>query len=297
MPKHRDLGFGTYTPDKAQTFRAILSMHMVITRAVLEKARSRGFHTAPYLYLDLTAGPGFSNPEKTILGSPLIFLDLATRPLHKGRSEETFPPVPFEAHFFEKDVVFANELKSNITDYLNALTQSPIDFEYYLHPIDYADQNQGVLAMLQQWGYQKYRYGLVYIDPSGNIPDFELLARIPDLLPRIEILLHIAATPIKRRAQAHNAERLEDFLNKFPKDYWLIRDPLQGDNYQWTFLMGSSAVNPKKNTPLFRGLKSQKFYPLNSPKGQKIFEKLHYTQRELSKLRQPFLPNFLSDEP
>ena len=279
MPKQRDLGYGPFTRDKVKAFTSILQMHMAIARAVWHRYRYRS--PSPYLYLDLTAGPGFANPEQpnasVTLGSPLVFLELATKPLPMGHSKERFvDPIPFESHFFEKDPEYATELQKRIMSY----QQSPLCQHMEIHQVDYAHPNYGLPALLKDWGVQEYRYGLLYVDPSGDLPDFDILAQAARALPRVEILIHISATVIKRRSRAHNIpERLMDLLNKIPKGQWLIRDTLPGDNFQWTFLMGTSA-HDRHGEPLFRGLKGERFFHLDTPEGQRVLERLTYTKAE-----------------
>ena len=275
MPKHRDLGYGQFTFDKAEAFQTILRMQMVIARAVIQKYSPK-YTPLPYLYLDLTAGPGYSEPRRQIKGSPLIFLEQASRPLPVGRSEDKFmPPVPFEAHFFEKDAEFAAQLEHNIVPFRAASHCHGLT----VYHADYTDPTVGVCSL---WpAPQKYRYGLVYIDPSGDLPDFATLACLAEKFPRVEILIHIAATIVKRRSQAHNIpERLADLIGKIPKPHWLIRKARRGDKHQWTFLMGTGIDR------LFRGLKREEFHPIDSPEGQRILEQLNYTQQELFDRRQ-----------
>ena len=278
MPKHRDLGYGRFTADKAQAFRAILQMQMIIARAVIQKI-SLKYTPLPYLYLDLTAGPGYSDPHRRIKGSPLIFLELANQPLPIGRSKDKFKaPVPFEAYFFEKDAAFAAQLETEIapfqaSSYCQGLT---------VHCADYTDPTTGACRL---WTTpQKYRYGLIYVDPSGDLPDFDTLACLAERFPRVEILIHIAAAIVKRRSQAHNIpERLVDLIGKIPKPHWLIRKARRGDKHQWTFLMGTG------DNELFKGLKREQFHPVDSPEGRRILEQLNYTQQELFERRQPRL--------
>lgn len=282
MPKHRDLGYGQFTPDKAEAFRAILQMQMIIARAVIQKYQKQKYSSLPYLYLDLTAGPGYSDFNKQIKGSPLIFLELANQPLRIGKSKDKFlRPVPYEAHFFEKDAEFAARLENEIASFRTLHDCQGLT----VHCADYTDSATGVCAI---WSVpQKYRYGLIYVDPSGNLPDFGIFACLAKKFPRVEILIHISATVVKRRAQAHDIpERLADLIEKIPKTHWLIREHRQGDKHQWTFLMGTG------DKKLFKGLKKMQFYSIDSPEGQRILERLNYTRREIFERYQPKLFDF-----
>lgn len=277
MPKHHDLGYGPFTPDKSKAFHTILRMQINIARAVIRKYAR--YTPLPYTYIDLTAGPGYSDPQHTIPGSPLIFLRLATQEIPIGTStEKNMPPVPFEAHLFEKDPEFATNLQKETAPY----KQSPHCRTLTIHNADYTDPASGACTLWRT--PQKYRYGLIYIDPSGDIPNFETLACLAHKMPRAEILLHIPAVTIKRRSRAYNiSERLTDLMGKIPKKHWLIRDTRRGDKHQWTFLMGTNADD------LFRDLKNENFYSINSKEGKQILERLNYTRQELRELRQPRL--------
>ncbi len=284
MPKYKDLGYGPFTPDKVSAFRSILQMHQVIARAVINRTKA----TLPYLYLDLTAGPGYADPQQNLPGSPLIFLQLATQSLRIGRSDKFMKPVPFEAHFFEYDREFAESLKARVQPY----RKSPYCTGIKVHSADYTDPTKGVLALISEFGYQPYRYGLVYIDPSGNLPDFDVLAQIAEHLPRVEVLLHIPAAIIKRlrnREDHEHNEYLTDLLEKIPKSLWLVRDVKPGDKHQWTFLMGTNA-RASNGDELFRGLTQERFFPISDKRGREILEYLNLTKKEWKTQKHPRLP-------
>jgi len=293
MPKVNDLGYGPFTYDKIKAFRSILKMHMAIARSVWYKLRRKNNkEPLPYLYLDLTAGPGYANPEhpEEMPGSPIIFLVLATSPLPKGRSTKSVSPIPFEAHFFEKDPSFAEQLRERVNKY----RQQPWCENLSVHAVDYTDSQQGLPALLKNWGVQHYRFGLIYVDHSGDLPDFDVLARAVKNFPQMEILLHISATVIKRRSRAHNIpERLMDLVGKIPKREWLIRDTKPGDKFQWTFLMGTDARDSQGKS-LFRGLKKERFYQLSTEEGQSVLKRLTYTQDELARIEDPPLIRLLN---
>ncbi len=284
MPKIDDLGFGPFTSDKVSAFRSILQMHMAITRAVWHKqAKKSGVHPPPYLYIDLTAGPGYAHPHQPerFPGSPVIFLQLATSPIPIGRSKEKFyAPIPFEAHLFEKNPDFAHRLQQRLEPISASVSAS-----IRIYTADYTDPKHGVLPLVRTWNVPHQRYGLIYVDPSGNIPDIPTLTQLAQMLPRVEILLHIAATTLKRRARAHNiSQRLADLTVRIDKTHWLIRDIHPSDKHQWTFLLGTNANN------LFHDLKGQRFYRLSSKKGQRILSRLTYTKREREHQNQLRLP-------
>ena len=58
---------------------------------------------------------------------------------------------------------------------------------------------------------------------------------------------------------------MNDYLKQIDKKYWIIRDILPGDKWQWTFLLGM-------NWPDMNEWTSQRFYKINSKKGKEIFD-------------------------
>jgi hypothetical protein len=115
-------------------------------------------------------------------------------------------------------------------------------------------------------------FGLIFVDPSGDLPDFECLKYIAEMRPKMEILIYIASTNVKRTFQ-FTEKRLADYIESVGKSNWLIRKPISWDKFKWTFLLGS-------NTSLFKDYKSIGFYRLESHQGQRILEKLNLTEKE-----------------
>lgn len=111
----------------------------------------------------------------------------------------------------------------------------------------------------------KYAYGLIYADAT-NVPDFDLLgyiSRLPNL-KRFDILIRYSASMVKRTRHLTGME-MNDYLKQIDKKYWIIRDILPGDNWQWTFLLGMNWSDMNEWT-------SQRFYKINSEKGKEIFD-------------------------
>lgn len=123
--------------------------------------------------------------------------------------------------------------------------------------------------------------GLVFVDPSGDLPDFETLQYIARVRPRMEILIYISTTNIKRLYQ-HRHKLLSDYMAEVGKAYWLVRKPLKQDPHKWTFLLGS-------NVPLFKDYKSIGFMRLDSQEAQRFFPTLNLTARQRREQNQPRL--------
>jgi hypothetical protein len=125
--------------------------------------------------------------------------------------------------------------------------------------------------------------GLVFIDPSGNKPDLGTLKYITQMRPKMELLLYLAATNIKREFGYTN-KYLSDYMREIGKEYWLIKKPIKGDKFQWTFLLGS-------NSDIFKDYKKIDFLRLDSAEAQKFFPILELTTKQRQDLIQPKLPN------
>ena len=261
MAKKDGVGYGDQTQTKIEHLTKILGMHLKVTQAVLNKHR---YFQSTYRYVEVTAGKGKS-PDGLILGSPLVFLALA---------ETLGETLLYRADFIECNQCNIKELEQNIHTY--AQKNGWKIQEVYLHPGEY----QQVIPKLFPCENPK-EFGLVFVDPSGEMPDLETIRYIARMRPKMEILLYTPAGNIKRLFP-HSGVYLSDMMKEIGKTNWLIRRSRRGDKKQWTFLLGS-------NTDIFKDYESIGFYRLDSPEAQKFFPKLNLSKKQFQDLIQPKL--------
>ena len=252
MPKVDNVGFGDCTEIKMGHFSRIVAMHLAVTQAVLIK--NSHLYPQRYRYIDLTAGKGFSpNGEK---GSPITFIEQA---------EADKIEVAYRADFIECETKNIEELRSSITSEKQKFGWKATNLHFY------NGRYQAVIPeLLKRKSYKEF--GLVFVDPSGDLPDFDCLKHIATVRPKMEILIYIASTNVKRTYQ-FTEKRLADYIACIGKNNWLVRKPIAWDQFKWTFLLGS-------NASLFKDYRSIDFYRLESQRGQKILEELNLTEKE-----------------
>jgi hypothetical protein len=204
-----------------------------------------------------------------LLGSPLVFLTIA---------ESEKAQILYRADCIEANNENCQELGEAVRDYSQLNKWKNIKSKVYLHNRKYEEAITELFSSRDE-----KEFGLVFIDPSGIRPNLETLKYITRMRPKMELLLYLAATNIKREFGYTN-KFLSDYMREIGKEYWLIKKPIKGDKFQWTFLLGS-------NSDIFKNYRKIDFLRLDSADAQEFFPKLELTTKQRQNLLQPKLPN------
>lgn len=257
MPIINGVGYGDHSADKQDDFRSLLSLHVDLVDKMTGESDKQWKRY--YTYIDMNAGPGCYNG---LIGSPLVFLD---------KIEQT--SIPYRGIFIEQEMVNARELG------LHVLNRQLRGYVAVLNGNHDAILRGGFAP--DGFAFDRPTFGLLYHDPSGSVPAFDLLAAIsrrPEY-KFMEFMIYLSATNIKRvrrcdetKDRAAKVKLLTEYLQAINKSTWLIRKP-QG-KHQWTFAIGSDWKR-------FPDWKSRGFYRVDSPEGQDTLKHLTYTTDEL----------------
>jgi hypothetical protein len=233
-------------------------------------------------WVDLNAGPGWYGPQYPdgpFSGSPLVALEAAaTREFY------------FRGIACEQDPEVLGALCMSLKTVGGLCPHGPINGARVFHSSgwqrfyrvfdqSYAQAWPAILAQLQSWQRPwpetRHAFGAIYSDENGTVPPFALLAQAAAALPKMDLIIYVSATNIKRilKAGAQGVTgRLDEMMARIQKKYWLIREPKE--KHQWTFLIGT-------NMKRFPEFAKEGIYHLTSPMGLTFANRLFYTAEEL----------------
>lgn len=258
MPVIRGVGQGQETPRKLMQLEGLMRWHVGMA--------SGKFKEMPYIYIDLNAGNGLPVAGRDeLFGSPVI----AARILHEKRPISSNSP--YMVVCIEQDAINRNSLDNILLQHHNWLQVNQECIRVVT--ADNASVITDVLNGIKKFYDGRSLNGLILHDPTG-VPDIELLSKLQNSPPRMDILIYAQATSVKRVRSAMNSKSEIDIrmvMAYTGKKYWLIREP--SARHQWTFLMGT-------NWDGFKEWRKQGFYRLETPEGAGIFNQLNLTAKE-----------------
>lgn len=243
-------GQSKYTPLKQAGLGSVLGMNMKLVQKVFE---NNPYCPRKYFHIDLTAGCGL-NEEYETDGSPLIF----RKTLHGHMDYRAFFCDMKNESCKKLKRYFEGDRKSFIFcgDYASFLTIAP-----------------NLIASPQVIGFKQnpeYAYGTVYLDPNGPklISDgMQQLAEFFSVCPRMDFVVNISATALKRTSHFGWSYTLQDLMQTVNKEHWQIKAVNPGDRWQWTILVGRNRK--------YSGWKREGFYEVGSPEGKLILDGLN----------------------
>ena len=238
------------TPYKLNGFRYLMRYHAGVCEKIFSK-----YPTSKYIYIDLNCGAGEQTEYEQfgagIYGSPIIAL--------QELNEKGIIPV---CHFCD-----------NHSDALTKLEKTIQKLGLNCHSKYWSGNNKESLKAISKSMINTKFNGLVYSDPNGK-QDFPLQEiketfQLPQM-QRVDLLLNVATTYVKRWARNPKAKwekyLLNELINDHGKEYVFIREPY--DNaLKWTFVYATNWENQKE-------LNKIRLYKIDRVIGKQIVDNL-----------------------
>jgi hypothetical protein len=242
-------GQSEYTPFKQLGLANVLGMNMKLVQKVFDKyPRCQ----QKYFHIDLTAGSGF-NADCNTDGSPLIFKSVVASKMD------------YRAFFCDIRKDSCGRLKRKLAGDRNS-------FVFYGDYASLLTVAPDLIASPQVIGFKQnpeYAYGTVYLDPNGPKLISDGMPQLADFFaacPRMDFVVNISATALKRTSHFNWSYTLQDLMQNANKAHWQIKAVNPGDKWQWTILIGRNRR--------FSGWQREGFYEVNSPTGALILDGL-----------------------
>lgn len=251
MPFDESAGYGEGTPRKRYDFKDYQRLHLRIARAVMNRHNWAG---DVYHYVELNAGPGLVDRYP---GSPLTFVENA---LEEGEE--------WNAYLCERNPKSAQRLGAELSTY------GPVVLERAaVYPDDHRLVVSAIITQIQARSPGQKAFGLIFADPNGTRLDEEIesIQKLSAAHPRLDVLLYVSATSVKRNRKGFGYSSLDERLAAIGKKYALIREP--HTEQQWTFAL----LTDWKDYPDW---KKRAFHNTNTRAGAAILEKLNLTPKE-----------------
>jgi three-Cys-motif partner protein len=301
------------TPLKQKILGRFFREHLRVSGVTINNNKIHFDVDPRYNYIDLFSGSG--RDKDSNLGSPAIFLEqlLNTR-VDKPEIARNMEVV---GSFIDHNLKYCKNLQKILKVYYTQEERDEISNRLIRRKIDSSKQKfeifnedyrtfitkcialkSGFPGPLDARSYvnYKFKYGLVYIDPYGEIKkkDFSLIGNLfkEELYSRVDVLINLGATTVKRLRAAAKAgvqgikgDRivyLDKLLNEIPKDCWCVRIPYTA--HQWTFLFGNNYKDKETNKNKMAEFEQAGMYDITSPEGRAIFRVCVYDYKELKKM-------------
>lgn len=240
------------TPTKQSRYRQAVGWECCVIDRILSRHSKGPWIDKIPCFVDTTCGPGISNDGEE--GSPLILLKELNRPSY------TFPAA---VHFVDID-------EHCISSLIDIVRRTPLrkNIKIRFHNMD----NRQFLT--EELDINKWTFGFIYNDPSGDIPTFDELAEFYEIVNNAscDTIINCPTTTINRvRKAKHCSENrcLFELMEIVNKTFWHITHPV--GKHKWSMMIGM-------NSPKFTigGL----FHRQDSEEGQAILKGLNYTTKE-----------------
>jgi len=253
--KNKKYGSGPHTAEKQERLRSALRLHAIYVRAVCQKWPKKF-----YYFIDTTCGPGLS-PEGED-GSPLIIMEQMSR----------LSGIEPRAIFIDSDLGAIEALKYSLEKRYPRYWNQHVGLLNH----DYA----AVIPLLE---IPKSTKGIIYVDRTGQIPDWEVFRKC-----RLDLLINVACTTLKRvRGQQAYFEAkgkviedpitpLDDAILSLRKE-WLIQEPV--GQHGWSMLFGF------RNAP--QSWKKQGWYRIDSERGKHLLMLATKSKEEQKSMKYP----------